>query len=234
MHYFIANMAVSDLIIPVVVLPWQISETCHDGVWLVTGVPGSILCKLLWVAWDVSFVVSLLSMITIAVDRFHAVLFAMKPPLISRKTRRIIIVAIWVSSVAFGASYFDRAKLSRFETGFYCMIQWRSQSYKISNILFLSISFLSALLVTVLYSCIVVYINRQKGNLQLASGVLKIRRKENQNIASIAAFYVACVPFTVLGIIHYMKPEIIVPCVFIWFSYSFLPVIYTVLSLQIF
>ena len=59
-HYFIVNMAISDLIIPVVHLPWEISSTYHDGLWLVDGVLGTVLCKLVFNAWSVSTVVSIL------------------------------------------------------------------------------------------------------------------------------------------------------------------------------
>ena len=66
-HYFITSMVVSDLMIPLVVLPWQITETFYDGTWLVDGVLGSVLCKLLEVAWNVNVNVSFLSMVAIAV-----------------------------------------------------------------------------------------------------------------------------------------------------------------------
>ena len=80
-HYFITNMAVSDLIIPAVVLPWFITRASHDGVWLVDGLAGSILCKFVYVAWAVSITVSIFGMITVAAERSHGALFAMKPPL---------------------------------------------------------------------------------------------------------------------------------------------------------
>ena len=100
-HYFITNMAVSDLIILAVVLPWFITGASYDGVWLVDGLTGSILCKFVYVALAISVTVSIFGMIAIAVERFHGILFAMKPPLISRRICRLLIIVTWLYSVAF-------------------------------------------------------------------------------------------------------------------------------------
>ena len=59
----------------------------------------SILCQLAFVAWGVSGHPGY--MVMTAVDRFHAVLFALRPALFNRKTCFKIIVVLWVSSVAF-------------------------------------------------------------------------------------------------------------------------------------
>ena len=102
-HYLVANMAISDLVIPVIFLPQQIAEAYNDSVWLVHGVLGNFLCKLVRVSLEVSFAVSVLTMATIAVDRFHGILFTFKPPLITRKTCLRIIAVIWVAAAAFRA-----------------------------------------------------------------------------------------------------------------------------------
>ena len=75
------------------------------------GVVGAVLCKLTRSSWSMSTFVSILSMVAIAVDRFHAVLFPIRPPLISRRNCRIIIATTWVASVASHAHYFYAAKL---------------------------------------------------------------------------------------------------------------------------
>ena len=93
-HYFIVNMAISDLAFPVITLPWAINDVYHDGLWLVDGVLGTVLCKLVWLACGSSTCVSVLSMMGTAADRFHAVLFPMKSALFTRKKRRLIIAAI--------------------------------------------------------------------------------------------------------------------------------------------
>ena len=42
-HYLIVNMAVSDLIIPVVFVPLVIAEQYYDGLWIFDGVTGTLL-----------------------------------------------------------------------------------------------------------------------------------------------------------------------------------------------
>ena len=45
-HHLITNMAISDLLVPVFVVPVKISEIGETGRWLVGGTLGSFLCKL--------------------------------------------------------------------------------------------------------------------------------------------------------------------------------------------
>ena len=49
-HCLIVNLAISDLIIPLIVLPWTTSYSFLDGLWLVDGVLGTSLCKLVLIA----------------------------------------------------------------------------------------------------------------------------------------------------------------------------------------
>ena len=129
-YYFIVNMAISDLITSMIDLPWWISTIYHDGLWLVDGVLGTILCKLVHTAWEISTFVSILSLLGIAADRFHAVLFPMKSALFSQNKRRLTIAAIWVVSVACWAHLPYGAKLVPYGTGLRCTLQWKPASYK--------------------------------------------------------------------------------------------------------
>ena len=119
-HYFITNIAVSDLIIPVVVLPLVIAQEHNDSLWMLDGAIGSLLCKLEKVAWGVATTESIFSMVSIAFDRFHAILFAMKPPLISRKTCLQVIVVIWITSTVFRAHIIYGYTVVPKDAGIYC------------------------------------------------------------------------------------------------------------------
>ena len=100
-HCFIVNMAISDLIIPVIFLPCRIADAYCDGVWLVEGVLGTIFCKFVQIAFSVSGSMSILSIVAIAFDRFYAIIFAIKPPLISQKICRRLVALTWIFSVTF-------------------------------------------------------------------------------------------------------------------------------------
>ena len=78
-HCFIVNIAVSNLIIPIFVLPQLIVRAYNDGVLIENRELASILCQLAYIAWGVSAIASILSMVMIAVERFHAVMSALKP-----------------------------------------------------------------------------------------------------------------------------------------------------------
>ena len=241
-HYFIVNMAVSDLIIPAVVLQWLITGASREGVWLVDGLPGSILCKFVYVALAVSSAVSIFSTTAIAVERFHGVLFAVKPALISRKTCRLTIAVTWTFSVAFWTYVYNGARLVRRDTELHCRFQTKSLSatmYKLWKISFISLSFLSALVLTVLYSTIVISLFRQKKNSHMASEARKMRAKENHKIARmlisvVLVFYAVSLPYNVMSLVHLLKPNVRYPCLFVWFSEKFLPTLYTAINPEIY
>ena len=96
-NYFIVNMAVSDLLFPLVASPHQIagfvSVSWH---WRVTGILGSIFCKLYLFVVEVSLFVSAQSLVWIAIDRFVAIVIPIKLGLFSTKIRTIAIASTWI------------------------------------------------------------------------------------------------------------------------------------------
>ena len=91
-NYFIANMAISDLLFPIFLIP-QVLVQLNTNTWLIDGPLGQALCKLSGYLVDVSSAVSIQSLVTIAVDRFGAVVFPLSSPLISSKRCRFFILA---------------------------------------------------------------------------------------------------------------------------------------------
>ena len=73
-NYFIANMASSDLLYPIFVLPWNLSSL-HTNSFPIGGKLGQASCKLLPFLRNVSIVVSTQNLILIAVDRFGVILY---------------------------------------------------------------------------------------------------------------------------------------------------------------
>jgi len=90
-------MALSDLVIPLILLPVKISElVTHSRHWFGSGISGSISCKFFLFASLVSLLVSAQSLVWIAIDRFVAVVFPMKLGPISSKIRAIAIISTWL------------------------------------------------------------------------------------------------------------------------------------------
>ena len=115
---FVFNMAVSDLGIPLTRMTVMIVEIISgssswkvDRPWLL----GNILCKLAYFLSDVSFVVSIGSLLLISMDSLIAVVFPLKAKLISSKVRLISILSTWLVAIAVHAPYFYGFKLIPYE-----------------------------------------------------------------------------------------------------------------------
>ena len=111
-------MAVSDLGIPLTRMTVMIVEIFSgssswkvDRPWLL----GNILCKLAYFLSDVSFVVSIESLLLISMDSLIAVVFPLKAKLISSKVRLISILSTWLFAIAVHAPYFYGFKLIPYE-----------------------------------------------------------------------------------------------------------------------
>ena len=101
-NYFIANMAMSDLLFSI---PWHLSELQYDNSWPIGGQFRLALCKIVLFFGHVSIAVSVQNLILIAVDRFGAVVFPLRSPLIRSKLSPFFILATWIVAVAFSSSY---------------------------------------------------------------------------------------------------------------------------------
>ena len=99
-NMLIANMAMSDLLFPIFLFPLRLAEF-RVGSWIIGGALGQALCKLHIFLANVSGVVSIQSLVLIAVDRFGAVVVPLRSPLITRKLCPFFIIATWIVAMAF-------------------------------------------------------------------------------------------------------------------------------------
>ena len=117
-NYFIANMASSDLLYPVFWIPWRLSHL-HTNSFLIGGQLGQTLCKFAPFFGNVSFVVSIQNLILIAVDRFGAVVFPLRSPLIRSKLCPFFILATWIVAVAVNSPYLFAMDIVEYPEGLY-------------------------------------------------------------------------------------------------------------------
>ena len=113
-NYFVFNMAVSDLFNPLTIMPVRIAYIISGTeAWKVDSPPllADILCKFSFFLPDVSLVVSIESLLLIAMDRFVAVVFPLMAKLITPKVRFICIGCSWMVAIAVHAPYFYTFKL---------------------------------------------------------------------------------------------------------------------------
>ncbi|XP_031556209.1 mu-type opioid receptor-like [Actinia tenebrosa] len=104
-NYLIVNMAVSDLLVPLVVLPFNIYKLQHPE-WAIGGDFGNVLCKLTYIFIDISPFVSSLSLVIIATERLLVVAYPMlKNALFSGKRISLSIVLTWIAAAIFLSPY---------------------------------------------------------------------------------------------------------------------------------
>ena len=94
-NMLIANMAMSDLLLPIFLIPVGLTDL-HVGSWLIGGTLGQAWCKIHAFLADISSLVSIQSLILITVDRYAAVVVPLPSPLINRKVCRCLIVGPWI------------------------------------------------------------------------------------------------------------------------------------------
>ena len=94
-NMLIANMAMSDLLLPIFLIPVGLTDL-HVGSWLIGGTLGQALCKIHPFLIEISMKMSIQSLVLITVDRYAAVVVPLRSPLISRKVCRCLIVGTWI------------------------------------------------------------------------------------------------------------------------------------------
>ncbi|XP_078377808.1 RYamide receptor-like [Oculina patagonica] len=208
-NFLIVNMAMSDLLLPIFLFP-QIVTKFHYDSWLIGGPLGQALCKMYVLFADVSKTVSVQSLVLIAVDRFGAVVFPLRPPLINSKLCLFLISATWIVAMAVQSPYLFAYRLVEYSPGkLMCVRNWNlafgeSSSYR-SFILAIFLIFLYTPLavVSVLYCKIILKLKSQTipGEQSANAGQQRAKRERNvlkMAIAIVVGFAVCWLPFTVL------------------------------------
>ena len=127
-NYFIANMALSDLLYPIFWIPFNLSSLhmYTNYSFLIGGHLGQALSKLALFVADVSTDVSSQNLILIVVDRFGAVVFPLRSPLIrSRKMCLFFILATWIVAIAVTSPYLFANELVESPEGTWCVTRWK-------------------------------------------------------------------------------------------------------------
>lgn len=105
-NLFIINMAFSDVLMSVVCMPSTIYSiaTQNMGESILIGWYGVLLCKLLPFLQALSIAVSILTLATLAGDRYCAIVYPFLN-LISKNRARVLIAVIWFVSACFNAPF---------------------------------------------------------------------------------------------------------------------------------
>ena len=211
-NFLIVNMAMSDLLFPIFLIPREIQNLYIDS-WLIDGPLGQALCKLFYFLTDVSLIVSIQSLVLIAVGRFGAVVYPLRSPLISSKLCPFFILATWIVAMAVHSPYLFGFKLVEFHGGLVCRLHWKEafgesssrEHYFLS--LSLTLGFIPLVLIAILY--IVIYLKlksqRSPGEQSANAGQQRQQREGNvlkMAIAIVLGFAACWLPFCIGGILY--------------------------------
>ena len=220
----IANMAMSDLLLPIFLIPVGLTDL-HVGSWLIGGTLGQALCKIHPFLIEISMKVSIQSLVLITVDRYAAVVVPLRSPLISRKVCRCLIVGTWILAVPFSWPYLFTYNLVEYQEGKRCMNQGEvifgeKSSFGIyllsACILFFYIPFV---VLVILYSIILIKLKNQVHPGEQSASVEEQRTRRNRNvlkmtIAIVVAFFICWIPFSIQLVTIYFIPKITLDCKF--------------------
>ena len=206
-NFFIANMASSDLLYPIFWIPWNLSLLQANS-FVIGGPLGQALCKLLPFFSTVSITVSIQNLILIAVDRFGAVMFPLRSPLIRSKLCPFFILATWIVAVAVSSPHLFANELVESPEGAWCVWRWKkafgeSSSYASFALAFyILFIYIPELLLVILYSIIVIKVKTQAHPGEQSANSQQQRDRKNRNvlqmsIAIVTVFGLCWLPFSI-------------------------------------
>ncbi|CAH3185423.1 unnamed protein product, partial [Porites lobata] len=173
---------------------------------------GQALCKLLPFFSTVSFTVSIQNLILIAVDRFGAVVFPLRSPLIRSKLCPFFILATWIVAAAVSSPYSFAYELVEYPEGNWCVTKWKKafgeSSSSSSFLLAFSIllTYIPVLLLVILYSIIVIKLKTQAHPGEQSANSQQQRDRRNRNvlqmsIAIVTVFVLCLLPYSINALI---------------------------------
>ena len=218
----------SDLLFPIFSIP-RVIQRLYINSWLIGGPLGQALCKLACFLPRVSIVVSIQSLVLIAVDRFGAVVFPLRSPLISSKLCPFLILATWIIAMAVQSPYLFAYKLFECQGGLVCDRRWKEvfgESSSYSNYLLpilMIFCFIPLVLIAILYVIIYIKLKSQKipGEQSANAGQQRQQRERNvlkMAIAIVLGFAVCCLPFSIYWFLWFFVSDIRSFCGFQYFA----------------
>ena len=225
-NFLIVNMATSDLLFPIILFPLEIQKLYIDS-WLIGGPLGQALCKLIYFLPDVSASVSIQSLVLIAVGRFGAVVFPLRPPLISSKRCPFLILATWIVAMALFSPYLFVFQLAEYHGGLVCSSHWKevfgnNALKKYLLLVFFTFLLIPFVLIAILYIIIFLKLKSQRrpGEQSVNAGEQRQQRERNvlkMAIAIVLGFAVCFLPLAIGTSIIIKFSWDIRPCSFQYF-----------------
>ena len=98
--FMFVNMAVADLLVTLVVIPYTVSSFYTAAEWPITGLLGEITCRAVLFVAFFTITTSILCLTFMAVDRFYAVVYPFRRLLWFRRAK-LLTPVVWILPMAF-------------------------------------------------------------------------------------------------------------------------------------
>ena len=166
----------------------------------------------------VSSAVSIQSLILIAVDRFGAVVFPLRSPLMSSKMCPFFILGTWIVAISVASPYFSTGKPNEYQEQLVCSRRWKetfgkSSSYEYFPLAaFVVFLYVPIAMLAVLYSIIVIKLKSQKIPGEQSTIAKHQRAKRNRNvfkmaIAIVLGFVLCWIPYSIGILLSYFARD---------------------------
>ena len=217
-NFLIVNMAISDLLLPIFWIPRDVKRLYINS-WLIGGPLGLALCKLVGFLPTVSIGVSIQSLVLIAVDRFGAVVFPLRSPLMSSKLCPFFILATWIIAMAVFSPILFAFNLVEYPGGLMCKVSWKEvfgesssiENYNLSIVM--TFNFIPLVSIAILYIIIYVKLKSQKTPGEQSANAGQQRQQRERNVLKLAiaivlGFAVCWLPYCIFRLHLLFAPDI--------------------------
>ena len=197
----------SDLLLPIMIFPIRIITDLRVGSWIIGGPFGQVLCKLLAFLGNASILVSIQGLVLIAADRFGAVVYPLRSPLISSKLCPVVIFATWIVAIAVLWPFLFAFKVVEYPGKMVCEWKWNESFEESSGVFYFTLGFvlffyIPVVLLFILYSIILVKLKSRIHSGQHVANAEEHHTKRNRNVLKLAmavvlGFAVCFLPFTI-------------------------------------
>ena len=166
-NYFVANMAMSDLLFPIFWIPYNLSKLHTNSLPIGGQFHGQAWCKLVPFFGNVSMNVSVQNLVLIAVDRFGAVVFPLRSQIITSKLCAFFISASWIVAAAVNSPSLFANELVEYSGQRLCAVRWKKtfgESSSLTDYLLvycILIIFIPVMLLVLLYPIILIKLKTQ-------------------------------------------------------------------------
>ena len=239
-NYYIVNMAVSDVLC--VLLNWPLYATegmlSSQGSFIAEP-SATFVCKLGIYSRVVSYVVSILSLVLIAVDRFVAIVFPFQMTTAAAKTRTVLMLLTWILPLSGGLPYILYTKIVFVNHQTFCRFAWSSLALSIFNSTsFILFYCLPLLLIIILYYKIMKSFRKPSPGNEVKCSITVRRHRQNRNIMKIfksvvSAFFICWTPLYAYLFLKVISPSIFVKdtCkLLVGFFYYIFPLLSTAIN----